>query len=333
MDTLPSEIILHHIWSCLPVTARRAWRIADPAIARITPLARDSRPWAKMLGAYRFGYEYRSYRFEIQCAYDDDLKHIESFFLDSGFRFRSDEFREILVVYCAEAAAMGGATKVFTFIRCLNAKYCYKRCVYLALENERFAFVKNACRIRFEHGTPSAVAFLDAMEPIDPAREATFLRRSPVRTWARRNKWKLVEPYVQFKLYARRVITHEIGNLLFIMAAGGNVVLIESIDKNFADFWTPAVVPYIVSNGTSAAGLAWFHANRPDFFSPKNKFIRKPRALAKWACRGGEPAVLAWLVDFGYFNFARDGKMLKDHATKKGYSRTLKWYKEAVAKI
>ncbi len=320
-DTLPREIIIHHIWRFLPVTSRRAWRVADRVIATFAPVAKDSRPWEKMLKQFRYGICYTDYAFLFQCAYDNNLPLTEMRLKTTKLSLQKDT-----ISFCAEAAAMGGATEVFSFLKTKYPGLDVDRCAHVAMANGRFEFLRDACQRVFAPHSPEWFAFLDSWEKPDHRSDPSFSFRSTANDWARHGRADLLTPYIQHRLRTGTATEYGTEKLLLIVAAHGYVDIIEVVAALYPDFWKPTIIPYICANGKSPAGLQWFQENRPEFFARRHKFIQKPRSLVKCACRRGSPAVLAWLIDNDFLDPRRDGKLLVDIATKQGHTRTLQWF-------
>jgi hypothetical protein len=96
----------------------------------------------------------------------------------------------------------------------------------------------------------------------------------------------------------------------------------------FKQFICLDMIHFTLKEGTSAAGLCWLWTFHPALFTGKKGLTRKPQRIIAMVMRKASPAVLACLVDFGYLDIARDGRMIYEYATKHGHTRGLAWIRQ-----
>lgn len=317
---LPCDM-LREIANRLTKTEYRAWRHADPRVRARFPPARASYNWRKIVEKYHTDTNIVDHVIQLcQPAYDDDLVSFMRMWLEPVYAKQSRWTHAL-----REVVGMGGATQIYRYLTGKNYmapqntydKYVFYDTMIIdaAVAHDKRVFIHSTL------GWASSTLFRYLIQwSRNDNHHGTHGQRNPLVLAAKNRHFALVAWFVtQCKEYHSEVPSP----ILQACCAYGDLDTLAQ----FPERCTVDMIHYTFMTGTSAAGLVWLQTHRPDLFL-KDKAFKKHKALIGMATKRSAPAVLAWLLDMGHLDMARDGRHLYEHAAKNKYTRTLRWLEE-----
>lgn len=319
---LPNDM-LRLIMGHLSWTDKMAWRHADPLVWRVFPPPRPSCNWRKLVEQYHVDKDVISMLIPLcQPTHDDDLVHFKRMWMDPGVSHRSMGSNSAL----REIMGMGGATRVYRYLILKGYMSPQERYGQFTFWNNEMVNAATA------HGR---MPFIHTTLAWSPDELFNYLRdwtrrlvynekrtRHPVVLMAKNRHFDQVAWFVNLCKERNKEVSDLI---LQACCAYGDLDTLAQ----FPERCTVVMIHYTLNAGTSAAGLCWLQTHRPDLFLKSKAFKKnKERVLLSMATKRAAPAVLAWLLEFGYLDMTRDGRHIYEHAKQNMYTRTLHWLKD-----
>jgi hypothetical protein len=334
LEHMPVEM-LREISRYLDVSSMRAWKRADPYVARLLVSPSPKINWKAIAqscathqstlseGAQEF--------FSLICeaAYTNDVADVQKRWLVRheylGERnYAIDPVRPVLI-----AIAMGNAADVWRLLQKITEDFCFDDMLNEAAGHGRVPFIRLTLCIT----TEALIKYLYNFD--QPMSRGRFQKRTrhPVVQMACRQHFSYVTWFFD-KVEANKwaIDTVKMKLIYNACAAYGHMGILE----RFPTWCDQGTLNYAIANGKTARGLRWMEEHHPTLFisrkSKKKKSVKG--GTVKAAMKRGTPDVLQWLLDRGDLDLNdQTGHHLYLLSSSNAHARTLAWMERQVMRL
>lgn len=326
---VPKEIVLE-IVRHMDLSSLRAWRRADPHVARLHPCPPVVINWEAVTMQY---VDYQRtlpqqtldfFSCICQAAYVDDAVSVQSMWASrSAHILPNDQICHIRPILAA--IARGHSTKVWRSfpyggITPIYFDYINPATYMLheALSQGRFGFARNVLGV-------STDTLLRTLWTFDSECKGRYEKRErhPVVHMLRGRHFS----HVTWFFDKSKERFRELPKTLFdACAAYGHTGILD----RWPTVSNSATLPYVIAYGDTADGLHRLERHRPDLFITPIRLARMPikKTIIKQAIKHGQPEILQWLVEREHLDLINpgDGRKFVDCSVHRKNTRTLAWF-------